>query len=112
MKFSKHNIADIPFEESHGVSNTKQILFDQNAAESNNWENVTKGILPAGGSYDWHKHEGVDEMFIVTKGKGKFYCEKDVTEYKADDVVMIRANTMHKIEAVTDTEGFFIRIKV
>lgn len=114
MKFSKQNIADIPFVESHGVSNTKQILLDTNVTESKNWDNVTKGILPPGQNYDWHKHEGVDEMFIVTKGTGKFYCEDEATDYKVDDVIMVKADIMHKIENTGQetTEGFFIRIKV
>ena len=114
MKFSKQNITDIPFVESHGVSQTKQVLLDVAATESKNWENVTKGILPSGQMYDWHVHEGIDELFIVTKGNGKFYCEDEATDYKVNDIIMVRAGMKHKIENTgkETTEGFFIRVKV
>lgn len=114
MNFSKRNLSDIPQEEAHAGSGSRQMLLDSSIAESKNWEAVTKGFLPAGKIFDWHKHEDIDEMFIVTVGKGKFYCEEEITEYKSGDVILVRANTMHKIENTGEkvTEGFFIRIKV
>lgn len=114
MKFSKKHLSEIPIEEAHAGSGSRQMLLDAQVAESNNWEAVTKGFLPAGASFDWHEHEGVDEMFIVTSGEGKFYCEKDVTGYTAGDVILVRASTIHKIENTgkETTEGFFIRVKV
>ena len=113
MKFSKQNIKEIPVEEAHAGSGSRQMLLNPDVAASTKWEAVTKGFLPAGSSFDWHKHEDSDEMFLVSRGNGNFYCEEDVTEYKAGDVILVRANTMHKIENTgkETTEGFFIRIK-
>lgn len=64
--------------------------------------------------FDWHKHATSDEMFLVTRGEGKFYCEEEVTSYKSGDVILVRANTLHKIvnDGKETTEGFFIRIKI
>lgn len=114
MKFSKKHLSEIPVEEAHAGSGSRQMLFNPEAAESSKWEAVTKGFLPSGSSFDWHKHEESDEMFLVTHGEGKFYCEEEETNYTSGDVILVRANTMHKIENTgkETTEGFFIRIKV
>lgn len=114
MKFSKKNLSEIPIEEAHAGSGSRQMLFNPKAAGSNKWEAVTKGFLPSGSSFDWHKHENSDEMFLVTRGGGRFYCEDEETTYKTGDVLLVKANTRHKIENTgkETTEGFFIRIKV
>lgn len=114
MKFSKQNLADIPIEQAHGGSGSRQMLLNAQVLASSKWEAVTKGFLPAGASFDWHKHEDIDELFLVTKGNGKFYCEDDVVEYEMGDVISVSANTVHKIENTgkETTEGFFIRIKI
>lgn len=114
MKFSKRNLTTIPEEDAHGGSGSRQMLLDEQLSLSKNWEAVTKGFLPVGASFDWHKHEDSDEMFIVMRGEGKFYCEDNVTEYTSGDVILVSANTMHKIEntGTETTEGFFIRIKL
>ncbi len=114
MKFSKRYLSEIPIEEAHGGSGSRQMLFDPQAAESTKWEAVTKGFLPQGAMFDWHEHRDTDEMFVVLRGAGKFFCEKEITDYKAGDVILVRANTIHKIENTGNitTEGFFIRVKV
>lgn len=111
MKFSKQSLSEIPHEDAHGGSGSRQMLLDGSLDLSPNWEAVTKGFLPAGQMFDWHEHKDIDEMWIVTKGEGKFYCEDQQTDYKAGDVITVIANTQHKIVADTDSEGFFIRVK-
>ncbi len=114
MKYFKHNLAEIPPEEAHAGSGSRQMLFNPDAAESAKWEAVTKGFIPVGSVFDWHKHEDSDEMFVVTRGEGKFYCEDEETTYKAGDIILVRANTMHKIvnNGKETTEGFFIRVRI
>ncbi|HET9947024.1 MAG TPA: cupin domain-containing protein [Patescibacteria group bacterium] len=114
MKFSKKHLSEIPVEEAHGGSGSRQMLFNPQAAESSKWEAVTKGFLPGGAMFDWHKHEESDEMFIVTCGTGKFFCEDEETSYKTGDVILVRANTLHKIfnDSQETTEGFFIRVRI
>ena len=43
---------------------------------------------------------------------GKFYWENEVSGYMPDDVIIIHAKGKHKIEAIEDSEFYFIRIKV
>ncbi|HSD98080.1 MAG TPA: cupin domain-containing protein [Patescibacteria group bacterium] len=114
MKFTKKNLSEIPLEEAHAGSGSRQMLFTPGSAKSTKWEAVTKGFLPARSQFDWHDHKDTDEMFIVLRGTGKFYCEDTEVDYKAGDVILVRANTKHKIlnDGKETTEGFFIRIKV
>ncbi|HEX7042050.1 MAG TPA: cupin domain-containing protein [Patescibacteria group bacterium] len=113
MNFSKKNISEIPLEEAHGGSGSRQMLLNVDAVMSKNWEAVTKGFLPQGSMFDWHIHDDSDEMFLVTRGTGKFYCEGEITEYTPGDIILVKAKTKHKIVNDGDetTEGFFIRIK-
>lgn len=110
--FTKANLRDIPVEAAHGGSGSRQMLIKPEDVKSGHWEAVTKGFLNAGSVFDWHNHEGIDEVFIVTRGSGKIYCEDEETEYGVDDVVTIPAGLNHKIEAAEDSDFFFTRIKV
>lgn len=112
MVFHKNNLSEIPQEEAHGGTGSRQMLLDASLPLSKNWEAVTKGFLPAGQMFGWHEHKDVDEMWIVTKGEGKFSCEDQEVLYAPGDVITVSANTQHKIAADSDTEGFFIRVKV
>lgn len=114
QKFTKTNLSDIPFEEAHGGSGSRQMLLKPEHVISQHWEAVTKGFLKSGSVFDWHDHKDIDEMFIVLQGEGNFFCENERAPYQAGDVITVKANTMHKIAATgkETTEGFFIRIKV
>lgn len=113
-KFSKTNIADITIEEAHGGSGKRQVLVKPEQLETSHLENVTKGYLKPGDIFPFHSHDGLDEIMIVLKGEGKFYCGNEVVKYKEDDVITIPAGSKHKIEAggnITN-EYYFIRVKV
>ena len=112
-KFTKLNIKEIPIEEAHGGSGARQVLVKPEHVTSQYLEAITKGFLKVGDVFDWHSHQDTDEIFIVIKGKGKYYCEDDVTEYQEGNVMITPANLKHKIEALgnEDSEFYFIRVK-
>ncbi len=112
-EFTKLNIKDIPIEEAHGGSGAGQVLVKPEHITSQYLEAVTKGFLKAGKIFDWHIHQDTDEIFIVLKGEGKYYCEDQITKYKEGDVMITPANLKHKIEAggTIENEYYFIRIK-
>lgn len=111
MKYTKVKLKELPIEEAHGGSGARQVLVKPEHVTSPFFEAVTKGFLKEGSKFDWHNHPDTDEIFIVLKGSGKFFCENDVTDYKEDDVVITPANLNHKIEAEENSEYYFIRIK-
>jgi mannose-6-phosphate isomerase-like protein (cupin superfamily) len=113
MKYQIRSISQIPFEGTHALPNSRQTLATKDDIVSNNIDALTKGILPSGSIWDWHKHEEYDELCIVLKGTGSFYWEDEVKEYHPEDVIIIPANSSHKIEATGDvvSEFYFVRIK-
>lgn len=111
MNYTLQHLSDIPIEDAHGGSGSRQLLVTPEHVSSQFLEAVTKGFIPAGNMFDWHEHVDTDEIFIVTKGSGKFFCDEDVIDFASGDVITVRANTKHKIEATIDVEGFFIRVK-
>ncbi len=112
-KFTKLNLKDIPLEGAHGGSGSRQMLVKPEHVTSEHLDAVTKGFLKSGGVFDWHFHQDIDEIFIVLKGKGIYYCEDEVTEYIEGDVMITPANLKHKIEAKGSetSEYYFIRVK-
>lgn len=114
MKFTRLNIRDIPVEEAHNGSGSRQVLVKPEQVTSKYLEAVTKGFLKPGAVFDWHSHENTDETFIVLKGNGKFFCEDELIEYAEGDVIIVPGNLKHKIEAEGNetSEYYFIRVKV
>lgn len=112
MKYKIKNISDIPIEGTHDLPNSRQTLATAKDVTTNNLDALTKGLLAAGKIWDWHSHDEHDELCIVIKGTGKFYWANEVSEYKNDDVITIPAKGKHKIEAIEDSEFYFVRIKV
>lgn len=112
-KFTKLNIKDVPIEEAHGGSGARQVLVRPEHITSQYLEAITKGFLKPGSVFDWHIHQDTDEVFIVLKGYGKYYCEEETTNYKEGDVLVTPANLKHKIAAGGEegSEYYFIRVK-
>src|SRR5438045_509281 len=112
-KYTRKSLKDIPLEDAHGGAGFRQTLVDPSALHSTHFEAMTKGILQPKQSFDWHKHDTADEMFIVLQGQGKFFWEKELIQYQEGDVVTIPANTIHKIsaEGPIASEFFFVRVK-
>ncbi len=110
--FKKINLKDIPLEEAHGGSGKRQVLAKADDVSTNHLEAITKGFLNPGFSYDWHTHKDTDEIFIVLKGLGKFYFEKNVEDYSEGDIFLTPPNSNHKITAESPSEFYFVRVKV
>ncbi|MEK7633327.1 MAG: cupin domain-containing protein [Patescibacteria group bacterium] len=113
MKFFKQNIKDVLIEPAHGGSGSRQLLVTPDKLTSPYFGAFTKGFLDVGKTFDWHSHTDFDEIYIVLKGQGKFYCDNEVVNYNVGDIITIPADTKHKIEALgnENNEYYFFRIK-
>ena len=110
----KKSLFDIALEEAHGGSGQRQVIFSAADNVSQQFEAWTKGYLPAGASYDWHQHDGVDEFFIVLSGVGIIeYKDGTVYPYRDGDTFYNPAGLSHRIENKGDSESifYFIRVK-
>jgi len=49
-----------------------------------------------------HKHQKIEEVYFVLKGKAKIKIEKDIFEIKSGDVFSIPKNKFHNIQDVEE----------
>lgn len=107
------SLSKIDIEWAHGGSGRRQLILSRVDDISSKMSAMTKGYLAPQGIFDWHNHKDIDELFLVTKGKGIIKFENWTNfEFSKDDIIYIPANTNHMIENTGDIENefFFIRI--
>ncbi len=114
MKVVKRPNEDIEREEAHGGSGSRKVYASAKNVESDKLEAITHGFLPGGQTFDWHNHEGVEEIMVVLKGAGMVSDEDGEYDYKEGDVYIFPPSVEHKIHNPTEKEHeiMFIRIKV
>lgn len=111
--YIKKSITQIPIEDVHGGSVSRQVLVKQEEINTHCLEAFNKGYIKPGDKLDWGKHKDIDEITIVIKGQGRYYCEDEETTYKRGDVFIVHANKRHKIEADGNetSEFYWLRLK-
>lgn len=110
----KKSLHQIPLEQAHGGSGSRQLLLSSSDPISPNLEAMTKGYLKAWTQFDWHFHDKIDEFFLVLKGSGVIeFKGNDPFSYQEGDLIYISANTEHRITASDsdDNEFYFIRVQ-
>lgn len=112
MKIIKRE--NIQIEEAHGGSGSRKVYADKSHLKSLNFEAMTHGYLPAGGTFDWHDHKGIEEIMLVLKGEGSVSDDDGQYSYQAGDVFVFPADVKHKIYNPTNEEHemIFVRVKV
>jgi mannose-6-phosphate isomerase-like protein (cupin superfamily) len=63
-----------------------------------NWAYVDHLLIPPGASLGRHLHAGVDEVYLVIKGKGIVYVNDESAPIVYGDAVPVRAKEIHSIE--------------
>ncbi len=106
-------IKDIEFSPAHGGEGRKREIITNKDIDNPHFDILNKDYLLKGNFFDWHKHESSDEIALVIEGKGyvKYKDEDHVKEYEKNDVILLNAGEMHKIEALENSIFYFIRIK-
>ncbi len=114
MKVIKRNAQDIPKEEAHGGAGARKVYASSDHLAGTNLEAMTHGYLPAGKTFDWHHHDGVEEIMVVLKGSGEVHDEDGIYGYSAGDVFIFPANIEHKIHNPTgeEHEMIFVRARM
>jgi len=77
------------------------------------FEAMTKGFLPPGASYDWHQHDGVDELFLVVDGTGSIeYADGSKFDYRSGDIFYSPAGLSHKLVNTGQADNIFYFIRL
>lgn len=114
MKIIKLNNEEIKTESAHDGSGSRKVLAMSEFMDSDNLEAMTHGWLPAGSVFDWHSHEGLDEIMYVLVGSGKVSDGEGTYDYEQGDVFIFPADEDHKIENTSgiESEMIFVRVRV
>lgn len=100
-----------PIEEAHGGTGSRRLYIGDKASPSERIQGMTHGWLPAGGIFDWHDHEGIEELMYVLKGEGTVEDEQGVYNYKPETVCVFPAGEKHKITNTSPETNEFIFIR-
>jgi quercetin dioxygenase-like cupin family protein len=68
-------------------------------AFASNWAFVDHLLIPVGSTVGRHYHAGVDEVYLVIKGKGKVHVNDEVADIAYGDAIPIRAGEIHALES-------------
>jgi mannose-6-phosphate isomerase-like protein (cupin superfamily) len=66
-----------------------------------NWAFFDHLLIPVGSTVGRHYHAGVDEVYLVIKGKGKVHVNDEVADLVYGDAVPVKAGEIHSFESST-----------
>lgn len=103
---------EIITEDAHGGAGRRKLYIDEKKTPSQRVQGMTQGWMPAHGHYDWHQHEGIEEVMYVIDGTGTVHDPDGEYPYGPGDVFVFPANVEHKIENPTDSENQFVFVRI
>ncbi len=68
-------------------------------AFDSNWAFFDHLLIPVGSTVGRHYHAGVDEVYLVIKGKGKVYVNDEVADVAYGDAIPVKAGEIHSLES-------------
>jgi mannose-6-phosphate isomerase-like protein (cupin superfamily) len=96
-KLVSRNTSKVAKEDAHGGSGKRRMIFCNSDAPKSRLEAVSVGYLPRGGTFDWHRHDGIDEIISIVRGKATVKSGGKTFQAKAGDFLLVPSRTMHKI---------------
>ena len=75
---------------------------------ASNWTFVDHLLIPPGASVGRHFHSGVEEVYLVIKGRGTITVDDKTAELITGDAVPIRAGETHSLENTSSEPLEFI----
>jgi quercetin dioxygenase-like cupin family protein len=114
MKIIKKASESVKREDAHGGSGGRRLYVSTNELENPDFQALTYGFLPAKAKFEWHCHDGIEEIMLVLKGKGIVRDRDGEYSYKEGDLFIYPQNIEHEIENTGEEEHeyIFIRTKV
>lgn len=68
-------------------------------AFESNWAFFDHLLIPIRSTVGRHYHAGVDEVYLVIKGKGKVYVNDEVADIAYGDAIPVKAGEIHSLES-------------
>ncbi len=112
MKVIKKTQETVLREGAHGGSGGRRLFLDDN--EIKNVQGMTYGYLPVGSKFEWHNHEGLNEVMLVIKGHGIVRDEDGEYSYEPGNFFIFPDSVFHEIENTDEIENemVYVRVKI
>lgn len=68
-------------------------------AFESNWAFFDHLLIPVSSTVGRHYHAGVDEVYLVIRGKGKVYVNDEVADVAYGDAIPVKAGEIHSLES-------------
>jgi len=68
-------------------------------AFESNWAFFDHLLIPVGSTAGRHYHAGVDEVYLVIRGKGKVYVNDECADIAFGDAIPVKAGEIHSLES-------------
>ena len=65
---------------------------------------LTNHLMQGGKSGDYHSHEDIEQVYYITKGRGKMKIDGEIYEVKEGDAVHLPPNCKHQL--INDSEDW------
>lgn len=112
MLITKKDSASVLREDAHGGSGSRRLYVTGRDMSCPAFEAMTHGFLPSGSAFDWHHHDGVEEIMLVLKGRGVVKDREGEYAYETGDLFIYPRNVEHRIENTSGQENEFIFVRV
>jgi len=96
-KILVRHISSVVPEDAHGGSGKRKMVYSHLDVPKSRLEAVSVGYLPKNGTFDWHMHNGIDEVIAVTKGKAAVDTGGRTIHVRAGDYLLVPSRKMHRI---------------
>jgi len=112
MKIKIKKAQEVKKEVAHGGAGARKLYLAKGELENESFEAMTHGFLPGHSKFEWHTHEGIEEVLLVLKGKGLVKDRDGEYEYVEGDLFVFPPNVEHEIENPTDYEHEYIFFRI
>jgi mannose-6-phosphate isomerase-like protein (cupin superfamily) len=111
-KMAVRHLGEVAQEDAHGGSGKRRMVFRNSDAPKSRLEAVSVGYLPKGGTFEWHRHDGIDEIIAIMRGKATVKSGGRTFPVKAGDFLLVPSATMHKIinTGPKKMQALFVRV--
>jgi mannose-6-phosphate isomerase-like protein (cupin superfamily) len=96
-KIVVRHLNEVPVEDAHGGWGTRQLIFSNPDIPNSKLVAATIGFLPAKGRFKTHKHESVDEVMTIIKGRARIESGRQKFNVCPGYFVLFPSGVQHSI---------------
>jgi mannose-6-phosphate isomerase-like protein (cupin superfamily) len=89
------NLSDVPAFMTKDGSEIRELLAYRNSAIRN--QSLAEARLPAGGSTQEHYHTRAEEIYYITRGRGRIQIDGEMRAVGPGDAIAIRPGQRHRL---------------